>query len=122
MTKEKLSSSRNVVSFPTTTLMHASLDTKDVMFNKPFESVKDVQDFIIWLVRNWSMDSSIKWLDGNVLSQEQCVWKDHFILSQEAIILCFDALKKFKPESRVLLTEWTEAQVSLILNKWKKTA
>jgi hypothetical protein len=32
--------------------MHASLDTKDVMFNKPFESVKDVQDFIIWLVRS----------------------------------------------------------------------
>jgi len=55
MTKEKLSSSRNVVSFPTTTLMHASLDTKDVMFNKPFESVKDVQDFIIWLVKSRTM-------------------------------------------------------------------
>jgi len=122
MAKEWLKSGANVLSFPTTTLMHASLDTKDVMFNKPFESVRDVQDFIIWLVRSWTMDSSIKWLDGNVLSQEQCVWKDHFILSQEAIILCFDALKKFKPESRVLLTEWTEAQVSLILNKWKKTA
>lgn len=122
MTKEKLSSSRNVVSFPTTTLMHASLDTKDVMFNKPFESVKDVQDFIIWLVRNWSMDSSIKWLDGNVLSQEQCVWKDHFVLSQEAIILCFDALQAFKPEARVLYIDSIEPQISLILNRPKKTA
>jgi len=45
---------------PITTLMHASLDTKDVMFNKSFESVKDVQNFIIWLIRNEVMDSSIK--------------------------------------------------------------
>lgn len=120
MSKENLKNGSNVVKLPITTLMHASLETNDVMFNKPFESVKDVQDFIVWLVRNGAMDSSIKWLDWSSLTQEQCVWKDHFILSQESIKLCFDALKKFKPDAKVLFVEWTEAQVSLILNK--KTA
>ena len=118
--KRNLDWKSNVVKLPITTLMHASIDTRNVFFNKPFESVKDVQDFIIWLVKNWIMDSSIKWFDGTSLTQEQCVWKDCFILSQEAINLCFEALQTFKPDARVLFTEWTEAQVSLILNK--KTA
>lgn len=121
MTNKWIDKSTNVFHFPTTTLMHVSLETRNVFFNKSFESVRDVQDFIIWLVKNWAMDSSIKWLDGSNLTQEQCIWKDCFILSHESINLCFEALKKFKPEARVLLTEWTEEQVSLILNKWKKT-
>lgn len=118
--KRNLELSRNILKMPITTLMHASIETRNVFFNKPFESVKDVQDFIIWLVRNWAMDSSIKWLDWSSLTQEQCVWKDCFILSQEAINLCFEALQIFKPNARILFTEWTESQVSLILNK--KTA
>lgn len=120
MTKERLSSSTNVVKLPFTTLMYATFGTKDVMFNKPFENIKDVQDFIIWLVRNEVNDVSIKALDWIELSQDECVWKDHFILSQEAINICLGALKIFKPDARVLFTEWTESQVSLILNK--KTA
>jgi len=120
MTKEWLKSGTNVLKFPTTTLMHASLDTKNVFFNKPFESVRDVQDFIVWLVRNGAMDTSIKNIDWNALTQEQCVWKDCFILSQESINLCFETLQLLKPEARFIFTEWTEAQVSLILNK--KTA
>lgn len=60
MTNESLQTGTNVVKMPITTLMHASLNTKDVMFNKPFKSVKDVQDFMIWLVINGSMDATIK--------------------------------------------------------------
>lgn len=122
MSKEALQSGTNVVKMPITTLMHASLETNDVMFNKPFESVKDVQDFMIWLVRNGAMDSSIKWLDWSVFTQEQCVWKDHFILSQEAINLCIWALKLINKDARLLLTPWVEEQVSLIINNRRKTA
>lgn len=117
MSKENLDWSSNVLNFPIKTLMHASVDSGCVFFNKPFENIKEVQDFIIWLVRNWAMDASIKDLDWNILSQEQCIWNDSFTLSQEAIKLCFDALQIYKPDARVLFTEWTEAQVSLILNK-----
>ncbi|MDD3144924.1 MAG: hypothetical protein PHV23_02320 [Candidatus Gracilibacteria bacterium] len=122
MTKERLSSSTNILKFPTTTLMHASLDTRNVFFNKPFETIKDVQDFIVWLVRNGVMDTSIKNIDGTNLTQEQCIGKDCFILSQESINICFETLQLLKPEAKVLFTEGTEVQVSLILNNLKKSA
>lgn len=122
MTNESLQTGTNVVKMPITILMHASLNTKDVMFNKPFKSVKDVQDFMIWLVINGSMDATIKWLDWKTLTQRECVWKDHFILSQESINLCIWALKLINKDARLLLTPWVEEQVSLIINKWRKTA
>ncbi|NVP17317.1 hypothetical protein HUU51_01235 [Candidatus Gracilibacteria bacterium] len=122
MTNESLQTGTNVVKMPITTLMHASLNTKDVMFNKPFESVKDVQDFMIWLVINGSMDATIKGLDGKTLTQRECVGKDHFILSQESINLCIGALKLINKDARLLLTPGVEEQVSLIINKGRKTA
>lgn len=117
MIKEKLSSSSNIVKLPITILMHASIESWNIFFNKPFESEKDVQDFMIWLIRNWVMDSSIKDLKWNDLNQNQCVWMDSFTLSQEAIKLCLEALQSINKNSRIMLSMWTEEQISLILNK-----
>lgn len=103
-------------------MMHYTLDGNEVMFDKPFQKIEEVEGFKDWLNRNHVMDSRILSPEWDELTYEGCIWSDRFILSKEAIALCTKALKTLQPKTRVLLTSWVEEQVTLILKRSEKVA